>query len=240
MNVESGGLPDTAKRQRLLGRALIQVAVLPLVVGPFLFIPAGTLAWPMGWAVLGVFVGGSLALPLAAAARCPGLAQERLKPAAGAKKWDRLLTSAANLLLIAVMLPVSGLDHRFGWSPMLPGAVAGMGLCLFALGYVAVIWAMTANPFFSALVRIQTERGHTVAVAGPYRYLRHPGYLAMIAQFLTAPLALGSLFAYVPAILAAGVYVIRTALEDRTLRSELPGYGEYAARVRCRLIPGIW
>ena len=238
--MDSVGRPTTPQAQRLFLRAVAQAALLPLVVGPFLFIPAGRVAWPMGWAALGVFVAGTLALSLVAAGRHPGLAEERLKPGAGAKRWDRVLTSVANALLIAGVLPVSGLDHRFGWSPQLANVVSGSGLGLFALGYVAIAWAMAANPFFSALVRIQADRGHAVATAGPYRYVRHPGYLAMIVQMLAVPVALGSLFAYIPAILALSVYVGRTALEDRTLRNELTGYGEYAARVRYRLLPGIW
>jgi len=194
----------------------------------------------MGWAVLGTFVAGMLALSLFAAGRHPRLAEERLKPGAGAKSWDRVLTSVANVLLIAGVLPVSGLDHRLGWSPGLAAVVSGSGLGLFALGFAATAWAMAANPFFSALVRIQADRGHRVAATGPYQTVRHPGYLAMIVQFLAVPVALGSLFAYIPAILAAGIYVVRTALEDRTLRKELTGYGEYAARVRYRLLPWIW
>jgi len=99
---------------------------------------------------------------------------------------------------------------------------------------------MQANRFFSAVVRIQEERGHAVASGGPYRFVRHPGYVGMIAQFLVTPLTLGSLWALMPAGIAVGLYVWRTALEDRTLREELAGYQDYAARVRYRLLPGIW
>jgi len=101
-------------------------------------------------------------------------------------------------------------------------------------------WAMIANAYFSTAVRIQSERGHTVCSRGPYRFVRHPGYVGFILQSLSAPFLLGSIWALIPGILAAVLMVIRTALEDRTLQAELPGYPEYVQNVRYRLVPGIW
>jgi protein-S-isoprenylcysteine O-methyltransferase Ste14 len=99
---------------------------------------------------------------------------------------------------------------------------------------------MAVNRFFAVTVRIQTERGHAVADTGPYRYVRHPGYIGMIAFTLASPVALGSWRALVPAAVVAVALVVRTALEDRTLRAELPGYTDYAARVPQKLVPGLW
>ena len=101
-------------------------------------------------------------------------------------------------------------------------------------------WAMLANPFFEKTVRIQEERGHHVATGGPYRFVRHPGYVAFILMGFALPLGVGSAWALVPAGLNAALIVARTALEDRTLRRELPGYAEYAQRTRYRLLPGVW
>ena len=99
---------------------------------------------------------------------------------------------------------------------------------------------MAANAFFSMVVRIQEDRGHAVATGGPYRYVRHPGYVGMMLSLLGTPLLLGSLWALVPAGLATCLYVVRTALEDRTLQEELEGYKDYAGQVRRRLLPGVW
>jgi protein-S-isoprenylcysteine O-methyltransferase Ste14 len=99
---------------------------------------------------------------------------------------------------------------------------------------------MVSNKFFSTSVRIQMERDHTVASGGPYRYVRHPGYVGYIVSGFAAPLALGSLWALIPAAITLCLLVVRTALEDRTLQDELDGYREYAARVRYRLLPGVW
>jgi protein-S-isoprenylcysteine O-methyltransferase Ste14 len=99
---------------------------------------------------------------------------------------------------------------------------------------------MLSNRFFSPTVRIQSDRGHQVISGGPYQIIRHPGYSGWILQMLAAPLALGSWWGLIPGLLSACLYGIRTALEDRTLHRELPGYTDYAARVRYRLLPGIW
>jgi protein-S-isoprenylcysteine O-methyltransferase Ste14 len=115
-----------------------------------------------------------------------------------------------------------------------------LGLLGYALGNLIFSWSMASNPYFSGVVRIQEERGHTVAMGGPYRIVRHPGYVGYILFTLSTPLALGSLWGFVPAVLASLGMVVRTGLEDRTLREELAGYKDYARRVRYRLLPGVW
>jgi len=99
---------------------------------------------------------------------------------------------------------------------------------------------MASNRFFSTSVRIQFDRGHTVCSSGPYRYVRHPGYVGMIVYFLATPVLVGSLWGAIPAMATAVLFVVRTRMEDRTLLQKLPGYREYAARVRFRLFPGVW
>ena len=137
-------------------------------------------------------------------------------------------------------LIVCGLDVRWSWSPEVGLPVHLAGLALMVLGFAIISWAMVSNPFFSGAVRIQSERGHTVASGGPYRYVRHPGYVGMILHFGSLALVLGSLWALLPALINVALFILRTALEDRTLQAELPGYREYAAQTRYRLLPGVW
>jgi protein-S-isoprenylcysteine O-methyltransferase Ste14 len=99
---------------------------------------------------------------------------------------------------------------------------------------------MRTNAFFSRLVRLQGDRGHAVVSTGPYRYVRHPGYVGLVIELIAAPLLLGSAWAMLAGAIGAALVIVRTALEDGFLRSELPGYPEYAGRVRWRLVPRIW
>jgi protein-S-isoprenylcysteine O-methyltransferase Ste14 len=130
-------------------------------------------------------------------------------------------------------------DGRYHWSGM-PWWGCALGCALLLVGFIGVTWAEAVNKFFEPTVRIQTDRGHRVIDTGPYAIIRHPGYAFSFAIFLGIPLALGSLFGLVPAMIMIALLVARTVLEDRTLQNELPGYKEYAQRVRYRLIPGAW
>jgi len=135
---------------------------------------------------------------------------------------------------------VAALDLRFAWSSPKPLAVHLIGTGAMALGFALFMWAMASNAFFSEVVRIQEDRGHQVATDGPYRLVRHPGYTGAILSFLGTPLLLGSWWAFIPTVIGIGGYVLRTALEDRTLQLELEGYRAYTERVHYRLIPGMW
>jgi len=115
-----------------------------------------------------------------------------------------------------------------------------IALIVMLLGYLLGSWALIENRFFSGVVRIQTDRGHRVVSTGPYRLIRHPGYAGALWAYLAIPLLLDSAWAFIPALLLVGVLVLRTALEDRTLQEELPGYKEFARKTRFRLIPWVW
>ncbi len=186
------------------------------------------------------YIGGMLLTNLWLALRHPGLARERLIIPRSSEKWDLRLIGFINVLLLAVALPLSGLDHRLGWSPPFSVTVSIAALIVFAAMFVIMGWSMMANDFFSSAIRLQGDRGQTVATGGPYRFLRHPGYMAMILQFLSIPFVLGSLWALIPALSIAVLYVYRTNREDTFLLEKLPGYSDYARRVRYRLLPGIW
>jgi protein-S-isoprenylcysteine O-methyltransferase Ste14 len=138
---------------------------------------------------------------------------------------------------------VAGLDFGRGWTSsvwQVPLALQIAALILAALGYALGVWAMTANAYFSKIIRIQDDRGQTVATGGPYRYVRHPGYAGTVVFELMTPIMLGSLWALIPGVLTAILMVVRTALEDRTLQKELAGYQAYAKQTRYRLLPGVW
>ncbi len=216
-----------------------QVFVILLIYAAALFIPAGRLDWPMAWAYLAVYlvivlINMSIILP-----KNPEFIAERGRVKEDSKSWDNRLTGIVGIFMLATMI-VPGLDFRFGWSPAFDLSIQIAALVVLVLGYGLFSWAMLSNEFFETKVRIQTDRGQTVATTGPYRYVRHPGYVGMIAQLLATPVLLGSLWGIIPGVIAAGLMVLRTALEDQTLQKELAGYGEYAQQVRYRLLPGVW
>jgi protein-S-isoprenylcysteine O-methyltransferase Ste14 len=138
------------------------------------------------------------------------------------------------------MMIVAGLDERFGWSPQVLLTPRLVALAVMVSGYVVGTWAMAVNRYYSAVVRIQKDRGQTVVTDGPYRFVRHPSYATGIVSSLMIPILLGSLWALIPTILVALGTIIRTVLEDKTLLEELDGYKEYATQTRYRLLPGIW
>lgn len=204
-----------------------------------LFWPAGTLRWWQAWALLGVTAGWIIGTGIVIARSNPDLFAERLGLRKGAKRWDTAMESLRGLLQLA-MLVFAGFDHRYGWSATIPTAPQSLALLACALGYGAVVWATASNAFFSSVVRIQTERGHTVATGGPYKYVRHPAYAGGLLNATGTPVLLGSWWAFPLGLIDAVFTIVRTRLEDRTLQEELPGYVNYASRVRHRLIPGIW
>jgi protein-S-isoprenylcysteine O-methyltransferase Ste14 len=144
------------------------------------------------------------------------------------KRWDKPLSSIIGLWGTLIVWIVAGLNVRFGWPPPIPIGWQILGVIVFVLSTLFGTWAMLENRFFSAVVRIQTDRGHTVVTTGPYRFMRHPGYAAGILGYLAMPLLLNSLWAFIPALLTIVLIIVRTKLEDETLQAELPDYGEYA------------
>jgi protein-S-isoprenylcysteine O-methyltransferase Ste14 len=170
----------------------------------------------------------------------PDLIEERVKPGPGTKRWDKVFF-AVWLPTLLSLLGVAALDGgRLHWSPPIAPLVYAAGYVALAFGYALTLWAMWTNRFFSAVVRIQTDRGHSVVQEGPYRFVRHPGYAGVVFLPIATALTLGSLWALIPVGLGVVLFVIRTALEDATLQRELPGYAEYARKVRYRLLPGVW
>jgi len=221
---------------------IVQAAVGWVCYGLILFLSAGTIEWAWGWMLLIVLAIFLAAHPIILIPINPALLVEREKGLRdkGVKTWDRWIAALAGGVFPMVSWIVAGLDFRFGWTESLPLAIHLGGLLAMALGFALFLWAMASNAFFAEGVRIQTERGHTVASGGPYRYVRHPGYSGAILAMAASPILLGSPWALIPAFISAALYVVRTSLEDKLLKAELPGYEGYAQQTQYRLVPGIW
>ncbi len=216
---------------------LLKSAAGVVLTGLLLFWPAGTLAWPAGWAYLIVY---ALVLVVSAVLIDPDLLAERSARHSDQKGWDKAILGLYALIQGLAIPVVAGLDVRFEWAPTIARPLQFTALGLLALGWGLHLWAMRVNRYFSQVARLQSDRGQTVCMDGPYRWVRHPGYTGGIVLTMAGPLLLGSWVAVAIGVVGSILMVIRTVLEDRMLQAELPGYRDYAQKVRWRLAPGLW
>jgi protein-S-isoprenylcysteine O-methyltransferase Ste14 len=228
--------PMSATRSLVTG--LVRLGVLVLLWGAILFGINGGFDWTLAWAFIGVYVVIAVITQIAIG---PDLRAERATAITKeTSPVERVVTVISGVGQFGTLI-VAALDRRF-WqaAPVMSNGVQWTGLVLVAVGLLIGVWAMLANKFYSSAVRIQEDRGQTVVTTGPYGIVRHPSYVGFILLALATPLALGSLWALIPAVVLAGAVVVRTADEDRTLRRDLPGYEDYTQRTRYRLLPGLW
>ncbi len=209
------------------------------VVAAVVLLCAGRMDWWPAWTFTAVMIVNQTVVGFALLRFQPDLMAERMHPPRSAKRWDRVLVSLLRLTQFARYI-LAGLDLRYGWTHSFPLWLQIVGIAGCLLGYALFAWAMASNSFFSQVVRIQTDRGHSVAAGGPYRFVRHPSYASMIVFEFAMSALLGSWWAVLAGAGCAAIFVLRTALEDRTLMVELPGYKEYAQKVKYRLISGVW
>jgi protein-S-isoprenylcysteine O-methyltransferase Ste14 len=227
--------PEKIDKRRLM----LHLLASPLFVALFLFWPAGDWLWAKGWLFVAVFYCTVTASSLYLRRVNPDILAARINRHRGTEPWDKILVGTL-LAMWLVTFPVAALDdERFHWYPV-SWWVAVLGYILFLVGMGILTWAEAVNKFFEPTVRLQTDRGQTVIDSGPYSVVRHPGYVGGTLFFVGTPLALGSVWALFPAVLASLLLVLRTKWEDETLQAKPQGYKEYTERVRYRLFPGIW
>jgi protein-S-isoprenylcysteine O-methyltransferase Ste14 len=225
--------------KRTLLSYLVRFIGLLIILAAILFIPAGRLDWGEAWGFIAVYAVFILIYLFWGLKNDPDQIEERSHVGQNVKRWDHIILAIYTFFLM-MMFIVAGLDagrYRRAPLPIILEIVGWLGLVL-AGGLIQ--WVSSVNTFLSRQVRIQDERGHKVVTQGPYRFVRHPMYVGIIIFMFSIPLVLGSGWAEVPAVIIGILFVIRTALEDRTLREELPGYKDYAEHVRYRLLPGVW
>ena len=222
----------------LFVRMLAQTLAMILVLGLLLFLPARTLAWPGAWAFLGLMTIFSLGVGAWLARADPGLLAERMKPLVqpDQKPWDKVLTTGIGLAFLGW---IAGMGFEVGWlGAQTPPWAQTLGAGLVAVTFLCTILVFRANRFAAPVVKLQA--GQQVISSGPYAVVRHPMYAGALPLFVGAPLMLGAPWGLVFLAVIVPVLGVRTVIEERMLRQTLPGYGDYAARVRFRLLPGVW
>jgi protein-S-isoprenylcysteine O-methyltransferase Ste14 len=230
-----------AASSSIIQRMLVQTVIWLTVTGAILFASAGTLDWPQAWILLAAYGGLGLLSGLAISRHDPELLRERMRGPIqkGQKSWDKVLLSIFFALWMTQYV-VCGLDAvRFHLSDV-PLWLQVAGALAIALGYYAFHVVMMTNTFAAPVVKIQSERKHQVISTGPYAYVRHPMYAGAVLLILGTPLLLGSWYGLIWAAAMIAILALRAVKEENTLKAELEGYDAYAARVRYRLVPGIW
>jgi protein-S-isoprenylcysteine O-methyltransferase Ste14 len=226
------GLDKSGKKR------IVEVILYIILSGVILFGCAGRLDWLEAWIYLGVGILLGTVMSAFVIRRNPEVINERGRRSKKTKTWDKAL-GAFMFVAILLFFVLAGLDSRFGWSHV-PPWIKVLAFVVMLPGVMLPYFAMLHNRFLATTVRVEKDRGHRVATGGPYQWVRHPMYSGVILSWIATPFFPGSWWAVVPSGVSITLLIIRTVLEDRTLHEELEGYAEYAARVRYRLVPGLW
>jgi protein-S-isoprenylcysteine O-methyltransferase Ste14 len=228
-------MPETTDTKSLRKTALSRVSIIYLIMGLIFFLPAGTIKYWQAWSYLVTIAVPMIIFGLYMFKHDPKFIERRMRTKEKREKQRLILKLGFIPFLLAFILP--GFDIRFGWSGLSPYiSLAGLGGVL--AGYLLCLKVFLTNSFASRVVDVEKEQ--KVITTGPYAYVRHPMYSAMIIFYLFTPLALGSAWAVVPALFIVPVLVVRLKDEEKELLENLAGYREYAEKVRHRLVPGVW
>ena len=224
----------------MIAKLLLQNTTFLVAIGTLLFVSAGSLDWPAAWLFLAVSAILGPACGWWLARTDPALLAERMRPTfqadqpAADKKFMLIFMAALPIWLVAI-----GLDRRVHGLDV-PLVLQGLGLAMYLLSTAFIMWVFRENSFAAPVVKIQAERHHRVVSSGPYAFVRHPMYSGIMLFFVGVPLLLGSWWGVAMAPLFAVLFGIRARIEERALVEGLPGYADYTARVRYRLVPGLW
>ncbi|WP_406242431.1 methyltransferase family protein [Tissierella carlieri] len=218
---------------------LVKVAFQVIIGAILFFVSSGTLKNHQGWIYFAVYTISTILGILYLSKRNPEVLNERAKERNNTEQWDKILLKLYISLAFFIIYIVAGFDIRFGWSSV-PIFCMYPALAIIILSSFLAVWAMKENGNFEATSRIQNDRIQNICDSGPYRAIRHPGYLAIILWAMAIPFVFGSVYVMIPSFLISIIIVIRTYLEDKMLKEKLVGYVEYCNRTKYRLLPYIW
>lgn len=211
-----------------------------IITGLVFFLASGEINNLRVWIYIGIYAVGGLIIGILLKKKSPKLLNDRGKMQEGTKQTDKYIILTYFFFAIIITPLIAGIDKRFNLSDIIPFYYVYLGIVLYIISAIFSTWPMLHNPFFEGTIRIQKEKNHNVINTGPYKIVRHPGYLGMLLGSIALPLALGSVLAFIPLVIMIFLILIRTYYEDTTLQKELTGYSEYCKEVKYRLIPFIW
>lgn len=231
---------DNRKLKKSGIRRIKQIYFVFVVQALIFFASAGHFNIPRAWLYFIIYLVYLVLNTIMVYKFFPEIANVRGEMRKGTKSWDKVFIVLCAPMTLIIMPAVAGLDiGRYYWSS-LPIYFTAIGIGLYIISVILIDWSLVTNRYFETTVRIQKDRGHQVITTGPYKIVRHPGYVGIILSVLSFSLIIGSLFSLIPAGIIILLFIVRTSLEDKTLHAELDGYPEYAKQVKYRLFPGIW
>jgi len=210
------------------------------IIGIIFFIASGEINILRAWIYIGTYIVGGIVVGIILIKKSPKLLNDRGKMQEGTKQLDKYIILTYFLFAIVITPIVAGVDKRFSLCAVLPFFYLYIGIIIYIFTAIITVWPMLHNPFFEGTIRIQKDKNHNVINTGPYKIVRHPGYLGMFIGSFQLPFAFGSALAFIPVIIMVIIIFIRTYFEDTTLQKELNGYTDYCEEVKYRLIPFIW
>jgi len=224
------------KNMKLAIATMLQVLVFFVVFAGFIFLPAGTLRFWYGWAFFAVFCASTLLITVYFLVKDPALIGRRIK-SGETRKEQKVFQAISGSVFFLGLLVVPGLDYRFSLSHV-PLWITILADVFILLGFAIVFLVFNTNSYTSATIEV--SEGQKVVSTGVYALVRHPMYLGAVLILLSMPLALGSLWALIPAVFICGFVVLRLLNEEKVLLEELDGYKEYCEKTRYHLVPFIW
>ena len=217
-------------------KMVARFGLLILVFFAMPFVCAGTIYWPEAWIMVLIYLAWALPVLTWMGKNNPKLLEERMDITRRTEEWDRRILIFGIICYLGFFV-VPGLDFRFGWSEM-PIYLEVAGFVGMVLAFSVMFLVMRENTYLSRVVEVQ--KGQEVITTGPYRYVRHPLYAAMLVYCISVPVSLGSFYGIIPALGMIALMLVRTSKEDKFLHERLPGYKEYAQKTRYKLVPGVW
>lgn len=239
-HTDSAGFPTDSPSSGSSARVAWVCFLVPMGMVVVFFFAAAQYAWTLGWLYAGVLAANVVFFILCGAVWNPIMLARRAKGGPNTKSWDAFVLVLIVVCMVAACCVANADRQNRDASTDLPGLSWLAAAAVFAFGWGVMTWCGVVNPFLEKTVRIQTENNHRVVQCGPYAWVRHPFYVGNIAVMLATPIMIDSILTQIPIVACVILLIIRTSLEDKTLRLELPGYEEYARRVRFRIIPGVW
>lgn len=219
----------------LIKKIIIRFSLVPIVLGLFILVPAGTIIYWQVYVYIAVLVVPMIFVLFYFLQNDPIFLERRTR--AKEKEKVQIIIQIVFTFILLSGFVIPGFDKRFGWSDI-PIYIVIVADIVILFGYLIIFFVFKQNSYASRVVEV--EKSQKVISTGLYGFVRHPMYIGVIIMFIPTPVALGSYWGLIPMVTIPLAIVFRILNEEKVLCKDLPGYKEYCQKTRYRLIPFIW